>query len=135
MEPITFEQLPQAVSRLQEQLNNIEQLILRGAALPPETDELLTISQAAKFLNLSIPTIYCKVSRKEIPVNKQGKRLYFYKSELANWINTGRKKNIAENNREVEQSTLTLSEGKFCFAASDMKYTFSRATVSHGYFR
>jgi excisionase family DNA binding protein len=106
MEPITFEQLPQAVSRLQEQLNNIEQLILRGTTPAVDTDELLTISQAAKFLNLSIPTIYCKVSRKEIPVNKQGKRLYFYKSELANWIKTGRKKTIAEINLEVEQSII-----------------------------
>lgn len=106
MEQITFEQLPQAVVRLQEQLNNIEQLILRGTIPAVETDELLTISQAAKFLNLSIPTIYCKVSRKEIPVNKQGKRLYFYKSELANWIMTGRKKTIAEINLEVEQSII-----------------------------
>ena len=106
MEPITFEQLPQAVSRLQEQLNNIEQLLLQGTALAADTDELLTISQAAKFLNLSIPTIYCKVSRKEVPVNKQGKRLYFYKSELADWIRTGRKKTIAEINLEAEQTII-----------------------------
>jgi excisionase family DNA binding protein len=102
MEPITFDQLPQAVSRLQEQLNNIEQLLLRSANNPPETDNLLTISEAAQFLNLSIPTIYGKVSRKLIPVNKQGKRLYFYKSELADWIKTGRKKTLAEITLEAE---------------------------------
>lgn len=106
MEPITFEQLPQAVSRLQEQLNNIEQLLLQGTKPAVDTDELLTITQAAKFLNLSTPTLYCKVSRQEIPVNKQGKRLYFYKSELADWIKSGRKKTIAEINLETEQSII-----------------------------
>ena len=106
MEPITFDQLPQAVSKLQEQLNNIEQLLLQGNNQPPETDDLLTISEAARFLNLSIPTIYGKVSRRVIPVNKQGKRLYFYKSELADWIKAGRKKTLAEITLEAEQSII-----------------------------
>jgi excisionase family DNA binding protein len=106
METITFDQLPQAVGRLQEQLNHIEQLLLQRRTRAPETDDLLTISEAAKFLNLSIPTIYTKVSRKEIPVNKKGKRLDFYKSELAGWIKTGRKKTTAEITLEVEQSII-----------------------------
>ncbi len=71
MEPMTFDQLPQAVIRLQKQLNNIEQLLLQGTNHPPETDDLLTICEAARFLNLSIPTIYGKVSRKLIPVNRK----------------------------------------------------------------
>lgn len=106
MQTITFDQLPQAVGRLQEQLNNIEQLLLQGNNHTPEMDDLLTISEAAKFLKLSIPTIYTKVSRKEIPVNKQGKRLYFYKSELADWIKTGRKKTVAEIRQEAEQTII-----------------------------
>ena len=104
MEPLTFDQLPQAVSQLHEKLSNIEQLLLQANHHLPETDELLTITQAAKFLNLSVPTIYGKVSRKDIPVNKQGKRLYFYKSELADWVKAGRKKTISEIRQEAEQS-------------------------------
>ncbi len=103
MEPLTFEQLPQAVSRLHDQLNNIEQLIREGNSQPSPVDELLSVSGAAKFLNLSVPTLYGKVSRKEIPVNKQGKRLYFYKSELADWIKAGRKKTALEIRQEAEQ--------------------------------
>ena len=103
MEPLTFDQLPLAVSQLHDRLSNIEHLLMQ-ANHPPETDELLTISQAARFLNLSVPTIYGKVSRKEIPVNKQGKRLYFYKSELADWIKAGRKKTVSEIQLEVEQT-------------------------------
>ncbi|WP_018615244.1 helix-turn-helix domain-containing protein [Segetibacter koreensis] len=103
MEPLTFEQLPNAVSGLCEKLDAIEQLLRQGTSQPQHADELLTISEAAKFLNLSVPTLYGKVSRKEIPVNKQGKRLYFYKSELADWIKAGRKKTMAEIRQEAEQ--------------------------------
>jgi excisionase family DNA binding protein len=61
-----------------------------------EADEILTIKEAAILLSLSVPTIYGLVSRSEIPVNKQGKRLYFSKHELIAWIKTGRKKTGAE---------------------------------------
>lgn len=103
METLTFEQLPQAVSLLHDKLNHIEQLLKEGNNQPASADELLSISEAAKFLNLSVPTLYGKVSRKEIPVNKQGKRLYFYRSELADWIKAGRKKTIVEIRQEAEQ--------------------------------
>ena len=106
MDTITFDQLPQAVTRLHEKLDHIEELLREVNSHSPEHDELLTIAQAAKFLNLSTPTIYGKVSRNEIPVNKQGKRLYFYKSELADWIRTGRKKTIAEINLAAEQTII-----------------------------
>ena len=102
MELPTFEQLPQAVKLLHDKLANIEQLLIEVNHPSSELDELLTISAAAKFLNLSVPTLYGKVSRKEIPVNKQGKRLYFYKAELANWIKAGRKKTVTEIRQEAD---------------------------------
>lgn len=103
MEPFTFDQLPQAVGKLHDKLDSIEQLLKESQRQPQDTDELLSISEAAKFLNLSVPTIYSKVCRKEVPVNKQGKRLYFYRSELINWIKSGRKKTAAEIRQEAEQ--------------------------------
>lgn len=111
METITFDQLPQAVTRLHEKLDHIEQLLREANSHPAESDELLTIAQAAKFLNLSTPTIYGKVSRNEIPVNKQGKRLYFYKSELAEWIKSGRKKTVSEIAQEANEYLLTRKRG------------------------
>ena len=103
MQTITFEQLPQAVSELHDKLNNIEQLLREGKLHAPEEDELLTILGASKFLNLSTQTVYGKVSRNEIPVNKQGKRLYFYRSELVDWIKSGRKKTVSEIQEEAVQ--------------------------------
>jgi excisionase family DNA binding protein len=63
----------------------------------PEQNELLTIQQASELLHLTVPTIYTKSSKGELPgVYKQGKRLYFDKQVLTDWIRSGRKKSNAE---------------------------------------
>jgi excisionase family DNA binding protein len=54
----------------------------------PQND-LLTITEAAKFLNCSIPTIYAKTSKRAIPFHKQGKRVYFSRRELEQWVKEG----------------------------------------------
>ena len=101
METFTFEQLPQAISQLHEKINKIELLLLEGSGQQRDNEEMFTVSQAAAFLNLSVATLYSKVCRKEIPVNKQGKRLYFYKSELSEWIKSGRRKTAEELQKEA----------------------------------
>jgi excisionase family DNA binding protein len=101
MDIITFDKLPEAISQLLEKVGNIENL-LTGQQQDSGREELFTISQAAKFLNLAVPTLYSKVSRKEIPVNKQGKRLYFYKSELEEWIKKGRKQTFNELRESIQ---------------------------------
>lgn len=67
-----------------------------------QAEQLLTIQEAAEFLNLTVPTIYSKVSRSEIPVMKRSKRLYFSKLELISYLKEGRKKTMAETAREAE---------------------------------
>ncbi len=56
-----------------------------------EKDEVLTIDAAAKLIKLAKPTIYGLVHKKSIQHYKKGKRLYFHKSELLEWIQSGRK--------------------------------------------
>jgi len=94
----TFEELPQAISVLHEKVDLIKDLLLENRLLNPQLprDDLLTIRQAAEFLSLSVPTLYTKVSRKEIPVNKRGKRLYFSTVELSEWVRSGKKKTTEE---------------------------------------
>jgi excisionase family DNA binding protein len=110
---LTFEQLPQAISRLLEKLENIEQLIVtQNSSLQPESDKLLTIKQAAEIIHLSVPTIYGLVQRSEVPVCKRGKRLYFSKQELTAWIMSGRKRTIAEIDEDVKNYYPSLKRGK-----------------------
>ncbi len=100
MTEITFENLPHAVSELSTKLDNIERL-LSNRNNQPETDQLLTIQEVGLLIKLSVPTLYGYVSRNDIPFSKKGKRLYFSKQELMDWVKTGRKKTIAEINSEA----------------------------------
>ena len=102
MENLTFEQLPNAVSKILMKLENIER-ILNENDLNKETannDQFLNVQQAAEFLGLAVPTIYSKVSKRELPVMKRSKRLYFSKDELTNYLKEGRKLTY----REIEES-------------------------------
>ncbi|PZR19847.1 MAG: DNA-binding protein [Flavobacterium psychrophilum] len=90
MKPFTFDQIPKLMGKLFDKMDNIESLLLSLNHLPNAHDQILNISEAAALLNLSVATIYSKVSRNEIPVCKKGKRLYFYKSELTDWIKSGK---------------------------------------------
>lgn len=65
-----------------------------------QPEQFLTIQQAAAFLCLSVPTIYSKVSKRELPYMKQGKRLYFSKSELSEYLKSGKKKTSVEMEAE-----------------------------------
>jgi len=93
---------------IEARLNNIETLLLDLKHRPieqgeqPETDELLTVQDTAKFLSLSVPTIYSLISRGELPVMKRSKRCYFSKVELINYLRQGRKRTLAETASEAE---------------------------------
>jgi excisionase family DNA binding protein len=101
---ITFDTLPQAVTELHSKLTQIERLLLEKSEPTNTTDELLTIQQAGEFLKLSVATLYGYVQRAEIPVSKRGKRLYFSRQELTDWIKAGRKKTVEELQTDPEKN-------------------------------
>ena len=59
-------------------------------------EEYINITEAAKVLSLSIHTIYGLVNKNILPYNKRGRRLYFSRVELTNWIKEGRRKTKVE---------------------------------------
>jgi excisionase family DNA binding protein len=67
-----------------------------GKTPTEQPEQLLTVQEAAQFLNLTVPTIYSKVSKGELPVMKRSKRLYFSNTELMEYLKEGRKKSNAE---------------------------------------
>ena len=111
MSNLNFENLPLAVSQLHEKLINIEQILLNQKKVLPHEDQILNIQQAAILIKLSVPTVYGLVNRCAIPVSKQGKRLYFSKDELINWIKLGRKKTVQEISKEADEFIANRSIG------------------------
>lgn len=103
MKPFTMDQIPKLIRRLYAKMEDVELLLLRLNPMPRTEDDLLNVSQAAELLHLSVATLYSKVSRNEIPFNKVGKKLYFYRSELDEWIRSGRVRTALEIRREVEE--------------------------------
>ncbi|UEG50873.1 helix-turn-helix domain-containing protein [Ferruginibacter lapsinanis] len=94
---ITFENLPKALSLLSNEVSEIKRLLLsKSNESVPETDQLLTVQDAAKFLTLSVPTVYSLISKNALPCMKRSKRVYFSKIELINYLKQGKKKTVSE---------------------------------------
>ncbi len=102
---LTFDQLPSAVNQLNHRLENIEKLLTQNneQQQTKPAERLLTIQEAAEFLNLTVPTIYSKVSKGELPVMKRSKRLYFSSIELMQYLKHGRKKSNSDIEAEAKQ--------------------------------
>jgi len=76
-----------------------------------DSDELLTAQQTADFLDLSKASVYGLVHAGKIPgACKRGKRLYFSKQELTDWIKSGRKQTAAELTAKAEHYTISQTK-------------------------
>lgn len=93
---------------IEARLSSIENLILDLKHKPQKVEptdqqeQLLTVQEAAEFLSLTVPTMYSKVSKGELPVMKRSKRLYFSRTELLEYLKDGRKKSNAEIEQEAK---------------------------------
>lgn len=101
MENVIFTQLsiPEIRQLFRQELETYFATQKQGNTNQPEPEQLLTVQQAAELLNLSVPTLYGYTQRAEIPVCKRGKRLYFSKQSLFEWIKDGRKKDVGRNSQ------------------------------------
>jgi excisionase family DNA binding protein len=106
MEPVlTFDKLPEAVTMLTKEVSELKRLFIEKQEQPPPPQPEQfneTVQEAADFLHLTVPTIYSKVSKGELPYMKRGKRLYFSRTELMEYLKEGRKKSNAEIEQEAE---------------------------------
>ncbi len=100
---------------IEKRLISIENLIFElkqpKQAESAPSEKLLTVPETAEFLNLTVPTIYSKVSKGELPVMKRSKRLYFSRTELMNYLKAGRRKSNADIEAEAA-SYVTSKNGR-----------------------
>ncbi len=103
---------------IEARLSSIENLILdlkhKPQTVEPtdQPEQPLIIDEVATLLHLTKPTVYSKVSKNELPgVCKQGKRLYFDRQTIIDWIKQGRKKSNAEIEQEAEAYLLNNKKG------------------------
>lgn len=94
MENITFENLPAAISELLRKVNAIE-LCLQSKQIE-QPDQLLTVEQFSEFATLAKSTIYGMLSKGEIENLKRGKRVYFEKRVVLEYLKAGRRKSYSQ---------------------------------------
>lgn len=59
-------------------------------------DEIGGIELAQEITSLAKATIYGKVAARQIPHSKRGKKLYFSRSELLEWLAAGKRRTQSE---------------------------------------
>ena len=100
------------ISSISERVTaNILKAVQNNNPTTDQPEQLLTVQGAAEFLGLTVPTIYSKCSRNEIPFMKRSKRLYFSSTELMEYLKDGRKKSNAEIEQEAKAYLLNSKKG------------------------
>ena len=83
------EAINELVNRITTQLNLS---LSRDKSL--QEDEFMTIDELSKFISMTKGSIYGLVHKNTIPYHKKGK-LYFLKSEIMDWIKSGKQETNA----------------------------------------
>ena len=109
---LTFENLPEAVRHLINDVEVIKNLLLNQSAdntpiaVTTDTDsDILNVEQVAKKSGYKKGTIYNKTHNREIPHFKRGSRVLFDTKEIDEWIRTDRRKTIPQLQAEAEMES------------------------------
>jgi excisionase family DNA binding protein len=100
---ITFNEIPQAISTLKEDVQFIKDYIFNYLK-ETESKQWLNIDELCNYLPQRPvkSTIYGLVHAGKIPNRKQGKKLIFKKDEIDLWIESHKRKSEFELQREIE---------------------------------
>ncbi|MBK7885178.1 MAG: helix-turn-helix domain-containing protein [Chitinophagaceae bacterium] len=97
-----------------QKLNSIENLLknipkVKNEPIPAPVNEVLTFTEATKYINLSKSGLYKKTASRSIPHFKQSKKLYFKRSELDDWMTQYR----ISTKDELEQKAMEYMTKRF----------------------
>jgi excisionase family DNA binding protein len=95
---ISFNEVPEAISEVLRRICRIEEII-SAPSVQAQGEEILNAQQAADLLHITLPTLYNKV--RKLPRYRNGKRWLFKKSELMEYLNSGRTKTSEEQEEVV----------------------------------
>ena len=107
---ITFNDLPQVVAELRDEVSGMKALLLNLQNRPTQQRENrhrpVTPEQVAEYTNIPLATIYQKLANREIPGSKPGKRWVIYLDEIDKWLEANRKNPIPLTDEEQNSAIL-----------------------------
>ncbi len=80
-------------------IENLLRIVKKDDNITVPIAEVFNLNQAAEYVSLSKSAIYKKTSERNIPHFKQGKKLFFKRSELDDWLTQNR----ISTHAEIEQ--------------------------------
>jgi excisionase family DNA binding protein len=104
-----FELILKRLDDIELMLKNTSHTVIQTTSVT----EILNLERAAEYISLSKSAIYKKTSERNIPHFKKGKKLYFKRSELDEWLTQNRIK----TNSEIDQqaNNYISRKGRFRF--------------------
>ena len=115
-EQLTFNDLPQVVAELRDEVSGMKALPLNLQKRPTQQRENrhrpVTPEQVAEYTNIPLATIYQKLANREIPGAKPGKRWVIYLNETDKWLEANRKNPIPLTDEEQNAAILASHKRK-----------------------
>jgi excisionase family DNA binding protein len=109
----SFDQIPNILKRIEDRLDKIEEILLERIQNELTEIEFISATEACKILKITLPTLYSKVSLREVPFYKKGNRLHFSKAELLEWIQEGKKSSLADINEKGDNFLKNMEKNKW----------------------
>jgi excisionase family DNA binding protein len=95
---------------IMEKLNSIEKLVLQRnqptsnvIRTEIKVHDIMNLAQVCEYISVSKSNIYKFTSSRTIPHFKTGKRIYFKRLEIDEWLTKNKIKTKAEIEREVDE--------------------------------
>ena len=113
---LTFNDLPQVVAELRDEVSCMKALLLNLQNRPIQQREnrhrSVTPEQVAEYTNIPLATIYQKLANREITGTKPGKRWVIYLDEIDKWLEANRKNPIPLTDDEQNAAILASHKRK-----------------------
>lgn len=104
-ENISFEQLPQAVAMLIEEVKGLKAVLTQAKSEQQNPDKWFNLQELCEYLpdRPARQTVYGWIGHRLIPFHKKGKKLQFLKSEIDTWLKADKRKSVSELQAEAQQ--------------------------------
>jgi len=90
MEIPTLEKMPFAIAELGSKVDELFEFVKhKKEEKDPEGERPINIRDASKHVHRAVATLYIDCKKGEIPHHKRKGKLYFFKSELTEWLKEG----------------------------------------------
>ncbi len=117
-EDLTFNDLPQVVAQLRDEVMGMKALLVRQQAESCRHQEResrhrpMTVEEAAEYTRIPLGTLYMKLGDGTIPATKPGKRWLLYRDELDRWLEANRRNAVPLTADEQNEAILSSHRRK-----------------------